>query len=194
LWQTFDPDEYPQDISTWIIKAVMEKDISASPTVESLGDDARLIIIAGSDTSASANACTLYYLAKYPHVLRKLQAALDVAMPRGARDWDYDKVLSVTYVDDVIQESLRLKPPVITGTYRTTPSEGIQVDEVYMPGDINVIVPFQLLHMDERYFERPNEFIPERWGERKEAMGTDESLLIPFGGGKVQSRYLCVIF
>jgi cytochrome P450 len=146
-----------------------------------------------SDTSASANACTLYYLAKNPHVLRKLQAKLDDAMPNGAQDWDHEKVLTVQYVDDVIRESLRLKPPVLTGGYRVTPAEGLQVDEVYIPGDVNVFVPFQVIQQDERYWPQPLEFIPERWEERREEMGTDESLLIPFSAGKGIIRSLLLI-
>jgi len=141
-----------------------------------------------SDTSATANACTLFYLAKHPHIMRKLQRQLDAAMPDGPRSWSYDKVTTVTYLDDVIKESMRLKPPVITGGYRVTPAEGLQVDEVWIPGDVNVFVPFQVLHTDERYFAKPLDFVPERWDERKEEMGTDESLLIPFSAGKSCSK------
>lgn len=105
-------------------------------------------------------------------------------MPRGAQDWSYEKVKSVTYLDDIINESMRLKPPVITGGYRVTPPEGMQVDEVYIPGDVNVFVPFELIQTDERYWQQPLEFIPERWGERKVEMGTDETLFIPFSAGR----------
>lgn len=104
-------------------------------------------------------------------------------MPNGAQDWSYDKVKSVIYLDDIITESLRLKPPLITGGYRVTPADGLQIDEVYIPGDVNVFVPFQLIQTDERYWQQPLDFIPERWNERKEEMGTDETLLVPFSGG-----------
>lgn len=137
-----------------------------------------------SDTSATSNACTLHYLAKYPHVLHKLQEKLDEAMPGRAQDWSYEKVLTVTYLDDVIKESLRLKPPVQTGGSRITPPEGLKVDEVYIPGDTIVLTPIELIHTDERYWVQAHEFIPERWSERKEEMGTDEKLLIPFSCGK----------
>ncbi|KAF2650048.1 monooxygenase [Lophiostoma macrostomum CBS 122681] len=193
---TWNPEKEPKDIASWLIKAVMEKDVSASPTTASLNDDGRLIIIAGSDTSASANACTLYYLASNPHILAKLQSRLDAAMPNGPQDWSYDSVASINYLDDVIKESLRLKPPVITGGYRVTPPEGLQVDEVYIPGDVNVIVPIQLIHTDKKYWKKPLDYIPERWGERKEELGTDETLFMPFSQGltnlKAIGVYKCV--
>jgi cytochrome P450 len=141
-----------------------------------------------SDTSATANACTLYYLATHPHILHKLQSALDAVMPNGALDWTYEKAKSVSYLDDVINECMRLKPPVITGGYRVTPPEGLQVDEVWIPGDVNVITPIEMIQTDERYWERAKEFVPERWGEKKVEMGTDESLLVPFSGGELFSH------
>jgi cytochrome P450 len=79
---------------------------------------------------------------------------------------------------------MRLKPPVITGGYRVTPKEGLQVDEVWIPGDVNVITPIEMIQTDERYWVDAKKFVPERWGEKKAEMGTDESLLVVFSGGK----------
>ena len=44
-----------------------------------------------------------------------------------------------------------------------TPPEGLQVGEVFLPGKIDMFVVPHAMHLDERYFERPTEFIPERW-------------------------------
>jgi len=55
----------------------------------------------------------------------------------------------------------------MTGYYRVTPPNGIQVDEVHIPGDTNVFVPVQLIQRDPRYWPKPLEFIPERWSEQK---------------------------
>ena len=104
-------------------------------------------------------------------------------MPNGPQDWSYDIIKDIPYIDNVITESLRLKPPVITGGYRVTPAEGLQIDEVFIPGDVNVWVPIQLIHTDAKYWKQPFEFIPERWGEKKEEFGTDETLLMPFAQG-----------
>lgn len=43
----WDPEAYPQDLVSWLLKAVKEKDVTASPTVESLEGDARVVIVAG---------------------------------------------------------------------------------------------------------------------------------------------------
>jgi len=179
----WDPQQYPQDIISWLLKAVAEKDISASPTEDSLHEDSRVVIIAGSETTATTFAAIFYYMCRYPSVLRKLQGLLDAAMPNGPRDWSYEKAKSVTYLDDIINETLRLKPALLTGGYRVTPVNGIQVDEVYIPGDTIVFVPTQLIQTDPRYYADPLEFIPERQGERREEMKTDGAPYYPFSTG-----------
>ncbi|KAB8243635.1 cytochrome P450 [Aspergillus flavus] len=75
----------------------------------------------------------------------------------------------------VIAGSLRLRPSVSGGGYRVTPAEGLQIDEVFIPGDVNVFVPQQLIQTDERYYKFSKEFIPERWGEKKVEWGTDKA-------------------
>ncbi|KAI1805972.1 cytochrome P450 [Daldinia bambusicola] len=180
-------EKEPRDIMSWVIKAVIDKDVSASPTESSLRDDARLVIIAGSETSATTLANTLFFLAKYPHVLKKLQAEIDSVIPTPA-DWTYEKVRTIKYIDNVIDESQRLKPALLTGGYRQTPPEGLQIDEQFIPGNVSVFVPTQLIHTDPRYWKQNMEFIPERFGERSDEMGTNGAPFMPFSLGS----YGCV--
>ncbi|CAG8114794.1 unnamed protein product [Penicillium olsonii] len=172
-------DETPQDVVSWLLKAYVEKDASAAPSEAALHEDSRVVIVAGSETTATTLASVLYYLVKNPAVLAKLQRQLDDVMPAGTDDWSYDKVKSISYLDDIIQETLRLRPAVMTGGYRVTPEEGITVDEVYIPGDVNVFVPVQLVQTDERYYTNAKDFVPERWNEKRE-MCTDGAPFFPF--------------
>lgn len=104
-------------------------------------------------------------------------------MPGGSADWSYEKAKSITFLDDIINEALRLKPALLTGGYRCTPAQGLHIDEVFIPGDVNVFVPMQLIQMDERYYANAQEFIPERWGERKDEMATGDAPFFPFSLG-----------
>lgn len=90
---------------------------------------------------------------------------------------------AVTYLDDVINETLRVRPALVSGGYRVTPAEGLQVDEQFIPSDVNVFVPTPTIHRDPRYWQKPDEFLPERFGERREEMGTDGAPYIPFNLG-----------
>ncbi|KAI2465220.1 monooxygenase [Annulohypoxylon bovei var. microspora] len=179
-------DKTPQNIMTWLFKAVAEKDISASPTEQSLTEDCRALIIAGSDTNGITLANTLWFLCKYPSVLKKLQAQIDATIPTPA-DWTDEKVRSITFINNIIDEVLRLKPAVLVGGFRVTPREGLQVDEQFIPGHTNVFVPTQIIQTDPRYWKQASEFIPERWGERYEEMGTSGAPYMPFSLGP----YIC---
>jgi len=165
------------------LKAFNEKDASSAPSTEALHDDSRVIIIAGSETTASTLAAVLWYFVKYPAAYQKLQRLVDQAIPGGYSDWTYEKAKSVTFIDDIINETLRLKPALLNGGVRVTPTKGIKVDEVYIPGDTNVFIPVQLIQTDPRYYKQGKEFVPERFGERRQEMGTDEAPFLPFSIG-----------
>jgi cytochrome P450 len=137
-----------------------------------------------SETTATTLASALFYLAKYQDKQKKLQTLLDQAMPGGYNQWSYEKVKSVSYVDDFISETLRLKPALLTGGARETPAKGIQVGETYIPGNTNVVVPISLIQRDARYWPQPNEFVPERFGEKRAEMETDKAPYLPFSLGK----------
>lgn len=175
----------PEDIVSWLLKAYEEKDAAAPPSERALHQDSRLVIIAGSETTATTLTSALFYLAKYPIVQAKLQHQLDTAMPGGPQDWDYENIKSITFIDDIINETLRLRPAVMTGGSRVTPVEGLQVNEVHIPGDVNVIVPTHLLQTHERYYQEAKHFVPERWGEKRKEMGTDGAPFFPFLLGNI---------
>lgn len=173
----WNPEEYPRDIVSWLIKATADKEPSASPSDMALHEDSRLVIVAGSDTTATTLACILHYLARHPAVQQKLQSQVDSVL---GGEWSYEKVKTITYIDDIINETLRLKPALLTGVYRVTPPQGITVDETFIPGDINVFVPTQGIQTDPRYWKEAKAFVPERFGERRAEMGTDGAPFMPF--------------
>ncbi|KAL5003366.1 cytochrome P450 [Aspergillus recurvatus] len=132
-----------QDVVSWLPKAYVEKDISAAPTANALHEDSRAVLVAGSETTATTLTSIFYSLCKKPEVLAKLQRLLDEAMAGGFREWSYEKIKNVSYLDETINETLRLRPAILTGGYRVTPT-------------------------DERYYVDAKRFVPERWGEKKE--------------------------
>ncbi|OGM51219.1 cytochrome P450 [Aspergillus bombycis] len=54
---------------SWVLKAFIDNDVSAPPSEPALHNDSRVVVIAGSDTTASALSNIIYFLAKHPQVL-----------------------------------------------------------------------------------------------------------------------------
>ncbi|KAK7748664.1 hypothetical protein SLS53_000685 [Cytospora paraplurivora] len=178
--KVWDSEKYPEDIVSWLLKAVHEKDISAAPSVEALDDDARIVLLAGSDTTASTLTNCLYHLVKYPETQKKMREELRKSFGGDTPHWDYEKVKNVKYIDDFINETLRLRPTVLVAGSRETPPAGIQIDEVHIPGNTNVLIPIYYIQRDPRYWQQAEEFIPERWGDRRVEMETDKGPYFPF--------------
>ncbi|PTB64968.1 cytochrome P450 [Trichoderma citrinoviride] len=171
-------DQGPRDIISWLIKAVTEGDPSAPPGEMAIQEDARLLIIAGSDTTSAALANALYYLASNPRTYRRLQASLRDQFPGGVIDWSYEK--NIPYLDYVINETLRLKPSVPGGLPRVTPPEGLMIDDEFIPGGTVMAVPTFTVQRDPRFWADANAFKPERW----EGLSTEKSPWIPFTRGQ----------
>ncbi|KAF5638147.1 cytochrome P450 monooxygenase cytochrome P450 [Fusarium sp. NRRL 25303] len=149
---------------------------------DNLCGDAHLIIIAGSDTTSSSTTCLLHHLALHPDVLDKLQAEID-EYKSTHDEYDLVSLSKLQYLQACIDESLRLYPVVPSGVPRMTPPEGLQLDDVYIPGDTIIHNPSYTMYRDERCFEKPNEFIPERWITRPELI-KDASVYAPFSTGR----------
>ncbi|EGU77521.1 hypothetical protein FOXB_11975 [Fusarium oxysporum f. sp. conglutinans Fo5176] len=136
-----------------------------------LREQAKVLMIAGSETTANLLAATTYYLLKNPDKLANLQAEVRSAF--SARDEiTGDAVAHLPYLNGVIEEGLRIFPPVPFGPPRVC--TGATIDGHHVPKGVVVSVDGFATTHDERNFIRPDEFLPERWigegfGDRKEA-------------------------
>ncbi|KYH24334.1 cytochrome P450 119 [Halalkalicoccus paucihalophilus] len=82
----------------------------------------------------------------------------------------------------MINESLRLYPPVY-GLFRK-PQEPTEIDGYDIPTNATVILPVSAVQRDERWYENPNTFDPNRWkGESEIESENPNFAYYPFGGG-----------
>lgn len=93
-------------------------------------------------------------------------------------------------LDSVIKEGLRLFGPLQGGTPAIVPRGGVTLDTGdFLPGGTQVYIGQYTLAMQERYFARPAEFLPERWMQQEDAgsggspLVKDRRAWIPFGYG-----------
>ncbi|KAK8137190.1 cytochrome P450 [Apiospora sp. TS-2023a] len=178
-------DQDPSDVVSWLIKAEEDGEKGAPGSNLSWQEEARLLIVAGSDTTSTVLTNTLYFLASNPGCYQKLQEQVDAALKADGGDGtavSHEKIKDVAYLDWLIQETLRLKPAVPSGVTRLTPPEGLQIDEVHIPGDTIVVVPMHSIQRDPRYWggaEDAVSYRPERW----EDLSTEKAPWMAFNRG-----------
>ncbi|OBS17150.1 hypothetical protein FPOA_12327 [Fusarium poae] len=125
-----------------------------------LAEQAKILLLDGSETTATFLAGITYLLLKSPTVLARLQN--EVRSSFSTKDeirGDSTKMLP--YLHAVIEEGLRLFPPVPLGLPRTCP--GAIVDRWFVPPGTEVSVDNFVMSHDAQYFPEPDKFRPERW-------------------------------
>ncbi|KAI1412243.1 cytochrome P450 [Hypoxylon sp. FL1857] len=169
------------DVSHWLIDASLQKG-SLEADREWLNGDAVTIIIAGSDTIAPTLVFAFYELARSPWHQDKLLSELE-----GTDIYDRVQLQGCAHLTAIINETLRLYPPVPTGGYRQSPPSGMTINEMYIPGNITIVAPrYSLARLNSSY-ESADQFVPERWTTRPE-MVKDARGFAPFS----QGRFNCV--
>ena len=125
-----------------------------------------------------------YLLAKHPKVQSQLREEVAEAVPTTESVPIWSKLAHLPLLEAVINESLRLWPVAPQGLDRETPVDRpLQIGPYLIPGGTAVSVPVWSMHHDERYWEQPNEWIPERWTTRPE-LTKDIRAWFPFSIGR----------
>lgn len=105
-----------------------------------LQGDSRLIIVAGSDTTAATLVHLFYHLAKDPSLVQNLREELSPLLEKDSSVHS-SKIVDAKLLNGVINETLRLHPPVPSGIFRETPAEGIHIKDTFIPGNTTVRMP-----------------------------------------------------
>ncbi|XP_010077240.1 PREDICTED: cholesterol 24-hydroxylase, partial [Pterocles gutturalis] len=151
--------EATRDILTQILKGdALEK----TRDDENLLDNFITFFAAGHETTANQLSFTIMALAQHPEILQRLQAEVDDVL--GAkRDIDYEDLGKLTYLSQVLKESLRLYPPV-PGTIRWMEKEHV-IESVRIPANTMLIFSTYIMGRMERYFKDPLTFNPDRFSK-----------------------------
>jgi hypothetical protein len=126
------------DFMSYVLDPKLEERMS----LEEIETTFNILIIAGSETTASALAGTTGYLLRYPTCLATLVKEI-----RGSFDEESDITLAAVgrlpYLSAVIEEGLRMAPPVPSGLPRVAPPIGATVCGEWIPGGVR----FQSSHL-----------------------------------------------
>lgn len=121
------------DFMTYILRYNDEKGM----TVLEIEQTLRILVAVGSETTATALSGIVRNLLRHPEVLQRLTIEIRQTF-RHASEIYAERVTPLTYLSAVIEEGLRLCPPVPLGMPRVVPERGAEVSGHWLPGDVCV--------------------------------------------------------
>lgn len=146
---------------------------------------ASTFLVAGSGTAAGGMAGITYLLMQNPEKLAKLCHEIRSTF----KHQDEITMLAtqkMPYLNAVLEEGMRMYPPVPASVPRWVPANGEEIDGKWVPGGTAVGCPQLACGHSELNFKRAKEFIPERWLELppgSEFANDDKAAMQPFSMG-----------
>nr|XP_022918849.1 uncharacterized protein LOC111427781 [Onthophagus taurus] len=150
------------------IMEIKEKSKSFEYTEDHMTAHSTSFFIDGTLTTAGVLEYVLYELARNKGAQDKLRQVLTESLEQNNGEMTHDVLQGIEYLNMILNESLRMHSPVLfllkTCTKTTIlppPIDGYP--EVTIEKGTNITIPVYSIHKDPKYFENPNEFIPERF-------------------------------
>tara|TARA_R110000765_G_scaffold425931_1_gene540088 strand:+ start:411 stop:1739 length:1329 start_codon:yes stop_codon:yes gene_type:complete len=163
------------DLLDMLLQAKYEDGTSMSKT--QLIDEVLILFTAGHETTANALSFLFYLLAKHPEIQEKIYQ--EIQGVDLASDDILSLILKLTYVQQCIEEAMRLYPPayiIDRVAIKDDEYEGLQI-----PKDTMVLMSIYELHRNTDFWEAPFAFNPDRFNpSRKKEY---QNYYYPFGAG-----------
>ncbi|KAI1411113.1 cytochrome P450 [Hypoxylon sp. FL1857] len=151
-------------------------------TEEEIYMNASVLIIAGSETTATLLSGAIYLLGMHRDVLEKLTQEVRSAFT-SEDQITLTSVNNLSYMLACLNESFRQYPPAALGLPRVVPKGGCKIAGRWVPQDTSVAVWQLAANYSERNFSKPEEFHPERFLGDKRFEKDDLSAMQPFSVG-----------
>lgn len=142
------------------------------------------MFVPGSVTTATTMEWLMTELGRNPSVKEKVQKEIRrVVGEKAIAIIDVNDINHMNYLKCVIKETLRLHPVAPLLVPRET-TEGVELGGYHIPAKTRVFVNAFAIQRDPKFWERPDEFLPDRFeGNSIDFIGEDFQF-IPFGGGR----------
>ena len=162
-----------------ITKIMIARDPETGETMpmDQLRDEATSMLLAGFETTGHLLPWIFHLLSTHPDVQRDLQREIESVLQGQAPSGE--ELFRMPILNDVVDETLRLYPPVWAWTKRALGSDTIRGHAIE-PGSILYVSPY-VVHRHPQWWDRPDEFVPSRW--TPELRDRNRHAFFPFGMG-----------
>ena len=140
------------------------------------------MFLGASDTTSTTLEWLMAELMKNPIVMNKAQEEVRRVVGKKT-NIDMNDIDKMSYLKCVIKENLRLHPPVPLLIPRETASD-VEIGGYHIPAKTKVLINAWAIQRDTRSWDRPEEFIPERFENSNVDFKGQDFQFIPFGIGR----------
>ena len=140
------------------------------------------MFVGGTDTTSTTTEWLMAELLKHPNVMKKVQEEVRKVVGKKSKV-DVDDISKMEYFKCVIKETLRLHPVVPLLVPRET-TASVKLGGYDIPSNITVFVNVWAIQRDPNWWEKPEEFIPERFENSPVDFKGQDFQFIPFGFGR----------
>ena len=128
-------------------------------TDKQLRDECLTIFLAGQETTALAMSWCWWLLAEHPHVADRIYAEVDTVF--NGQIPTMEGLTRLQETEHALLEAMRLYPPIhVIGR---EPLVDTEIEGFHCPRGTTLLMPAWAVHRNERYFNNPDAFLPERW-------------------------------
>ncbi len=164
-----------------LLDGARDEETGEGMTDNQLRDEVLTFFVAGHETSATALTWTWYLLASHPLATQRLQEEIDKTL--GSRTPTIEDLSRLIYARMVVQEALRLYPPV--WAVLRTAREDDEIGGCRIPAGSSVLLCPYVTQRHPEFWERPDDFDPERFTPERVAQ-RPKYAYFPFLGGPHQ--------
>nr|AHJ10930.1 cytochrome P450 6EV9 [Chironomus kiiensis] len=134
-------------------------------TFEEMAANSYIFLIAGLETSSSSIMFCTYELALNQDIQDRLRNEIESVIKKHNGEVTYDAIMEMKYLDMVFNETLRKYPIFEVQIRKCTKEYKIPGTNLIIHSGMPILIPVIGIHMDEKYFENPEKFDPERFNE-----------------------------
>ncbi|ORY62226.1 cytochrome P450 ClCP1 [Pseudomassariella vexata] len=144
------------------VETMLKKKETLGLTIAKLQANSSILIIGGSETTATLLSGVTYFLAMNQDALKKVTEEVRAAF-KSEDEINFTTVNDLNYMLGCLNEALRMYPPVPSGLPRVVPQGGAHICGYYVPQGVTVGIYQWALYHNSKFFKDPFEFHPERF-------------------------------
>jgi cytochrome P450 len=168
----------PRDLLDRLIDTI-DSETDIRMTDNEVRDEVVIAFLAGHETSALAATYAWYLLSLHPEVEAKFHAELETQL--GSRTPTFDDLEKLVYTRMVVDETLRLYPPVPLLMSRVALNDDVLCG-FNVPRGAEILISPWVTQRHRVLWENPDRFDPDRFS-REHSVSRSRYAYLPFGSG-----------